>query len=68
MGQKYRVNIVYQGKRVLQCCNVVFHPNLWFELSSFLRLLVLSAGIHKRGERKLTKKIVKYKLGGSSKM
>ena len=52
-------------------CSPAFHLNLRFKLNSFFSLILFSAGIrkiHKRREKKVIKKTMKYKLGGSSKM
>ena len=50
-------------------CSVAFqHFNLCFKLNIFFSLLLFFPGIYKRREKKLTKKTIKYKLGGSSKM
>ena len=70
-NSKYNHITVVSEKKIkcsLYIFSIVFHLNLWFKLNSFLRLLVLSAGIHEGREKKPTKKTIKYKLGGSSKM
>ena len=55
-------------KYSLYNCSVAFHLNLWLKLNTFFRLLDFSAGSNKKREQKLTKKTIKYILGGSSKM
>ena len=48
----------------LYICNVVFHPSLQFKLNRFFSLVLFSTAIDKR--KKLTGKLSKCKLGGSS--
>ena len=54
------ITVVFETK--IKCslynCSVAFLLNLCLKLNGFLRLLVCSAGIHKRREKKLTKKTI----------
>ena len=42
--------------------------SLVFQMKDFFNLVLFSAVIHKRGEKKLVSKTIKYKLDNSSKM
>ena len=53
-------------KYSLYTCNIVFHLSLWFNLNSLFRLALFSTVIHERRGIKITGKISKCQLGGSS--